>query len=251
MLGTYLNTFVVNFHNDRKVVARVLNYDIHFEKFDILEYLFRDIFLARNYYFFSESETPVIFDCGSNIGMSVIYFKWLYPNCQIEAFEPSDEAFALLETNIKQNDLKDVVLHNAAVTKVGDSVDLFYDAQTATHLRMSTVRDRFPKQSKKVAAVQLSEFVNKKVDMLKLDIEGAESDVLEELAGAGKLPLIRHLTLEYHHHIRLAEDRLSSVLRILEQNSFGYHISTKPCSPSRHPIFQDIMIFAYNKNDAH
>lgn len=53
-------------------------------------------------------------------------------------------------------------------------------------------------------------------DVLKLDIEGAEYDVLEALCATGELGRARQLLVEYHHHCtdRSLEDTLASVARI-------------------------------------
>jgi FkbM family methyltransferase len=54
-------------------------------------------------------------------------------------------------------------------------------------LLMSTNRERHSGKCIRVSVRRLSEFIDGKVDLLKGDIEGAECDVLLELASAGKL----------------------------------------------------------------
>jgi hypothetical protein len=54
-------------------------------------------------------------------------------------------------------------------------------------------------------------------------VDGAEREVLPELAGAGKLRHARQLHLEYH--LSPDEDRLSETLRLLGENGFGYRVS--------------------------
>src|SRR5664279_2400892 len=43
-------------------------------------------FLEKYNDFFSNKPNPYIIDCGSNIGVSVLRYKQLYPNCRITAF---------------------------------------------------------------------------------------------------------------------------------------------------------------------
>src|SRR5688572_26929336 len=49
-----------------------------------LQSQYKEIFLSRNYAFASKSPKPVIFDCGGNVGLSVVWFKQQYPNSLIE-----------------------------------------------------------------------------------------------------------------------------------------------------------------------
>ena len=75
-------------------------------------FMFFDIFIKKSYEFKSKSETPVIIDCGSNIGLSVLYFKKIYPNSIIKAFEPDKEIFKILEKNCENFKMKNVTLLN-------------------------------------------------------------------------------------------------------------------------------------------
>src|SRR6516164_4426665 len=49
---------------------------------------YKDEFIQQIYHFESSSTNPLIIDGGSNIGMSILYFKRLYPNARIVGFEP-------------------------------------------------------------------------------------------------------------------------------------------------------------------
>src|SRR5438067_450203 len=75
------------------------------QEFDIL---WNEIFRVNQYVFSSKTDTPFIIDCGSHIGMSVLYFKRRCPQAQIIAFEPNPQTFQILERNIRQNHLQDV-----------------------------------------------------------------------------------------------------------------------------------------------
>ena len=57
--------------------------------------------------------------------VSILFFKKLYPQAKIIAFEPNLETFKLLELNIKQNDLRDVDLVNAAVSDRTGEIDFY------------------------------------------------------------------------------------------------------------------------------
>jgi len=92
-------------------VARLFNLQLHYSNYHALRHLFREIFIQQTYWFEADSYTPTIFDCGGNIGISVVYFKMLYPRARVVVFEPDPGAFPLLQKNIEKNALADVGLH--------------------------------------------------------------------------------------------------------------------------------------------
>jgi hypothetical protein len=75
---------------------------------------YRNIFLNKEYAFFFDCSSPRILDIGANFGMSILYFKILYPNSRILAFEADPEIFALLKENLAVNNLTGVELRNEA-----------------------------------------------------------------------------------------------------------------------------------------
>src|SRR5688500_10055596 len=54
----------------------------------------REIFVREIYRFETDIRNPVIIDCGSNIGLSVLYFHKSYPGARILAFEPDAGNFS-------------------------------------------------------------------------------------------------------------------------------------------------------------
>jgi hypothetical protein len=98
-----------------------------------------------------------------------------------------------------------------------------------------------------VETVPLSTYIGDHLDFLKLDVEGMEKDIIDEVASAGKLGAIEKLVCEYHHHIEKSDDRLAHVLQTLEESGFGYQLQARLRGPFEEAVFQDILIFAYNK----
>lgn len=91
-------------------------------------------------------------------------------------------------------------------------------------------------------AVPLSGFITGFVDLLKIDIEGSEIAVFGELEASGKMPLIRRMFIEYHHHLPGEGQRLSSFLDRLERCGFDYELAAS--LPKRSGNFQDVVIRA-------
>ena len=227
-------------------------------KIQLLDYrafvdTFIEIFVRRDYAFEAKSDSPVIIDCGSNIGMSVFFFKYAYPNCRVIAFEPDPETFQVLKTNAEMNQWGNVELHNVAVFPTEGIIDFYSDPDRPGSLVMSTCRGRFsrgpdrPVTLHKVQARRLSPYIQEEVDFLKMDIEGIETAVMEELAQCGKLRLIRQMVLEYHHHLDPEEDRLSGLLQLLEMHNFGYQFHVSTPRPFVKKTLQDILLYAYQR----
>lgn len=216
--------------------------------------LLSEIFFQRIYSFESSSPSPLILDAGSNIGMSILFFKRLYPRCRVIGFEPDPPTFALLEANAKQNRWEGVELHNKALFSSEGEIDFYTDQNRIGSGKMSTVRERFSDSAnrtvrcQKVETVRLSAFILEEIDLLKMDVEGAEIAVISELAESGRLRLIKQMFIEYHHHLKLDEDNLSRMLRPLEMNGFGYQISSPSDLPWAPKSVQPMLIYAYRKS---
>jgi FkbM family methyltransferase len=206
------------------------------------------VFAEREYWFSTDRARPVILDCGSNIGMAILFFKALYPDAEITAFEPAPWACAAIEETIRANDLRDVTLHNAALAEADGTLDLFHDPSHPGSAAMSVYRERMPGEAVRVPAVRLSRYVTKPVDFLKLDVEGSELTVLRDLAASGAIARISQMVVEFHHHLRPTVDNLSECLSILEQHGFGYQLtSARVYTPITRGQFQDVLVHAYRK----
>jgi len=248
LLYTWFKVSILKKHDSKNSMVNILDYKVKFLDYTLFRYLFNEIFLSKEYYFKSTKDNPVIIDCGSNIGISVLYFKTLYPNASIIAFEPGEETYTCLQENIKINKLHSIEAHKVALSNVEGTMDFYYDEDDVGSLMMSSVEERMPKQKRTVSAVLLSSYINSEIDFLKMDIEGAEMDVIEELDTKNKLVFIKRMVIEYHHHINSGIDNLSKMLKILENNNFGYHIEAHLDSNLGVEQFQDIIIYAYKKN---
>jgi FkbM family methyltransferase len=224
---------------------RFLGYRVRFFRYGTFKYLFEEIFIEQQYRFAAASQQPFILDCGSNIGMAVLFFKRYYPTATIIGFEPDAETFAALRGNVEENRLEGVTLVQKAVSERAGTLTFYYDPQSPGGLCMSTQKARLPdKGEQTVEAVPLSTFVTQAVDFLKLDVEGAEEDVLRDLVASGALKSVRQMVVEYHHHIHPDRDALSEFLATLEQQGFGYQLSASQ-QHLRARQSQDILILAY------
>ncbi|NDJ62927.1 MAG: FkbM family methyltransferase [Chloroflexi bacterium] len=139
---------------------------------------------------------PVILDCGANIGVSVLRYKQLYPQAQITAFEPDPALVATLRGNLAQNQRADVTVVPAAVwISEGALAFVRTTHPEAGHLDLAAAA---PAEAvERVPTVDFAAYLQGPVDLVKLDIEGAELAVLRHCAP--QLHNVRQLFVEVHH----------------------------------------------------
>lgn len=189
--------------------------------------MFLELFGLNLYYFKSETDSPVIIDVGANIGDSIIYFKWLYPNAKIYAFEPLAVAYNMLEKNVKINNFKNVFAYNVALGNTEKTIQLFSDAKGTS--RLSTINKSASKQNlKKDAKFQqiiikkLSSYKKimalKKIDVLKIDIEGAEGAVFDDLQSV--LIKTEKVIVEYHMVPDVRDNSFDKIISVLKKFKF-------------------------------
>ena len=112
----------------RRSEATILGHRIAYLDHGMLVQLFREIFVYRLYDVPLKPAAPRIIDCGSNIGMSIIFFKNLYPDAHITGFEPQPLVFQTLQGNVERNGLRDVVLHQKALSDTAGTIEFFVKA---------------------------------------------------------------------------------------------------------------------------
>ena len=152
---------------------------------------FRQIFDEKIYGFTAKTDQPYILDCGANIGLSVIYFKQLYPRSIIVAFEADKAIFETLRRNVQSFGYENVEVINRAVWD--SETELNFTSDGGDGGRLSIPED---KPSQVVKTIRLRDYLDRKIDFLKLDIEGAETAVLEDCAD--RLSNVECLFVEYH-----------------------------------------------------
>ena len=186
---------------------------------------FREIFLEQLYKFKSSSNQPFIIDCGSNYGTSIVFFKHLYPNSRILGVEADPIIYQLLEWNLNRRGYKNVKLYNKAISVSQEPVNFYHEGADGGRifpLPTSSSKDVFV-----VESIQLDELIQEHVDFLKMDIEGAEVDVI---CSSEKLVDVDQLLIEYHS-FKDTEQDLGRLLEKLSSLNFRYYLHTQFCSP--------------------
>lgn len=179
---------------------------------------YREIFTEEIYDFTFDGESPAILDLGANIGLSVLYFKRRFPKARITAFEADPGIFSYLQKNLAANGFGDVELHNKAAWNKNER--LRFDAEGADG---GSVTSEGTGNTIEVEAIDLDDFLRgRHYDFIKMDIEGAEEQVLpvckDHLSG------VRYIFVEYHSR-RNRPQCLAGIIGIL--SSAGYRLSVE------------------------
>jgi len=202
----------------------ILGHSIWFTSPSELIHGLKEIFVERIY----EQPLPEnarILDCGANIGLSVIYLKQLCPSARITAFEPDPLNHALLDRNMRSFGLQDVELEQAAIWK--ENTTLHFSSAGSMGSSIDTNGSAAGLQ---VKAVRLKDYLQTPVDFLKIDIEGAEYEVLRDVADS--LQQVKRLFLEYHGRF----DQNQELLEMLQWvRNAGFHFYIREAAPV-HPI---------------
>jgi len=128
----------------------------------------------------SVSSSPVIVDGGANIGMSSLYFHFRYPQGRIYAIEPSCQNIELLQRNLSE--IPNLQIEQMAIWN--ESKELVFNISECTRYN-SFFHTGEKCRAEKVKALCLSEWLDQKgltkIDILKLNVEGAEANAIRGL----------------------------------------------------------------------
>jgi FkbM family methyltransferase len=176
-------------------------------------------FVERIYAFESESDAPEILDLGANIGLSVLFFKQLYPKAKITALEADSKIFEYLVRNVHGNGFADVHLLNKAAWHENATLRFHHEGGDGGYVILTSEPDPV-----EIEAVDIRElFKGKRYDLVKIDIEGVEGFILP--ACREHLGEVKFIFVEYHSRIG-QEQRLDRIINILSDAGFRLHLQS-------------------------
>jgi len=198
-----------------------------------LEAQYHSIFVLREYEFATASENPVILDCGGNIGLSAMWFKLRYPGARITVFEPAENLFAILSANLVRLGMHDVRRERAALWHENSVLRLHNARADGGFVGEAgqSCPESCPDSGSEVPAVRLADRIAGPVDLLKLDIEGAEYAVLRDLAASGKLSQVRAVAGELHAGSAQGGE-VAELMRLFAEAGFSFTLSHARPAPA-------------------
>lgn len=177
-------------------------------------YILRENFVSNIYDFNFEKYIPegvkTIIDLGANIGLSSLYFQYRFPKAQITCVEPVQDNIDVLNQNCKQNQFNWDIVKGAIQAEDGMVIlhpNEWWSSSTVTE-KVANLRENKDGRLEKILKMP-TEDVNAysldsimsmskmdQIDILKMDIEGAEE---ETILDAGEwIKHVKILIVEIH-----------------------------------------------------
>lgn len=182
--------------------------------------------------FYTPAANDLILDIGANVGAFSLWLAQQSPTARVFAVEPSAENFAELTRNLSGWPHRVVTMRVAVSGREGLGVISDGGRRSVDHrVEPLTTESAGANAFELVTLEKLMALAGAHyVDLLKMDIEGAEFDVFEQVSEA-TLRRMRRLAIEYHDNIRpgtlaLIQRRLSETHDIvsLDGTAEGYGI---------------------------
>jgi FkbM family methyltransferase len=216
----------------QRTMIRFLGYRLQVADCMSFIFQFKEIFAEESYKFKTQQNPPIIYDCGANIGLSCIYFKKLYPQARIKAFEADGNIAQILTENLANNHIKDVEIIAQAVWKDTQGIEISLEGADGASLYGKGQKTKLP-------SIRLRDYLAREttVAMLKMDIEGAEAEVLSDCAS--ELHKVENIFIEYHAYLGQTQT-LGQILTLLTDSGFRYFIRHEADRPQ--PLFNQLPI---------
>jgi len=192
-------------------------------------------------------ENAVILDCGAHIGMSVIYLKRLCPTAELTAFEPDKKNFEILSKNVASFGFEKVTILNKVVWDNDTKLNFYSEGNMSSRVEENMIN------AESIEACRLYNFLDRHIDFLKMDIEGAEYRVLKDIEP--RLKNVDKIFIEYHGTFN-ENNEFIEMLQILNRQGFEFYLKeagevyVQPFTGVRSPAIYDLQInlFGIRKN---
>jgi FkbM family methyltransferase len=172
-----------------KKYGRTFHIRPHTKDFDT----FRQVFFLQQYNIPINFNPSVIIDGGANIGLAALYFNWRFPDAKILTYEVEPSNF---------EQLKNIINHNCAIWNKDTYIEIRDEGNGEDSYMVIETQT---KSSAQVKAISIDSIMQanglKEIDILKLDIEGAEKEVFE-IGYENWLPKTRLIIVEVHDNMK-------------------------------------------------
>jgi len=179
-------------------------------------YVFRDIFLFKEFKLPIDINPKLIIDTGAYIGLSSLYYTSRFPDAQIISIEPEASNYEILQQNTELH--PNIKRINAAIWSKNTLLKI-----TDSHSEKwaFTVAETHESDANGIKAVTLDEILSNsgadQVDILKIDIEGSEKEIFSKNS-ENWLKKVKIIVLELHD--RLIPGCSDAVYRVMKKEEW-------------------------------
>ena len=192
--------------------------------------LLNELFLEEVYRHNPRAKQVKIIDLGAHVGLTEYYLLERFPHAEIVAVEADERNFSLLQDNCAQFGWSQVQLVHAAVTGRPGEVNFCPDEIDSMAGHAVSEASGIP-QVHRVKSITLSSLLTSPTSLLKIDIEGAEREVL--LEARDELPLAEAIICEFHFKHAASGEDLMQILHLLVEKGFTYYLEPAYSSVGR------------------
>lgn len=164
--------------------------------------------IPKSYLSMQKSPPKHIIDAGSNIGTTAIYFKRFFPDSTIYCIEPDTDNFVMLKRNLDNYiNNNGVVLYKCGL--LGESGKNLTITSNFGDKRDWAKQVEIINEESVLKSITIKEIIEDNnidiLDLLKIDIEGAESFLLEPNTNLSFLEKTKCIALEIHDEYNIRE----------------------------------------------
>jgi FkbM family methyltransferase len=162
---------------------------------------FHQVFVDREFHPLDEAkDVRLVVDCGANVGYATLWFLNRFPQAQVIAIEPDHANFALCASNL-QLYADRVSLHNSAVWSQPVGLRIHRPGDPRFDFWSLQVREVSADERPDIMSTSIAMLLDNsgfdQIDILKVDIEGAEAVVFASEPHEW-LRKVKHLVIELH-----------------------------------------------------
>ncbi len=178
--------------------------------------------------FVSGQNTKTFVDVGVNIGQTLLRLKTICPEVEYLGFEPNSTCTAYSQKLIKEDKFRNCTIQNVALSTEIGILQLEKDSDTDSRASVvSNLRPDYFSVKESVLALDYQNFyLDKVVGFVKIDVEGAEYEVLKGMEKAIKKhqPIITCEVLDSHNAevFNFTQKRATELCEMLK--SWNYNI---------------------------
>jgi len=170
-------------------------------------------------------EGEICIDCGANVG--IVTKKLADKGANVFSFEPNPYAYKILREKFQK--FKDVTIFQKGVGKEEGRFNLYlHEKSQEDQVKWSTGSSFLSgkpnvdsTKSVEVEVVKLSSFINdldQDIRLLKMDVEGLEYEILDDLINTGVINKIQTVLVETHEHkIPELKEDAQRIRKIIQQ----------------------------------